>query len=151
MKTESTNPMTEVSNILSPVRVLKIDDFMRIAENIRELAKSDTDICNRECFKLLSRFESLTSQPLTKERLIGLESWFEGFGTFEGSIQAKSNGRAIRVYINEPSGMYIGAKYIQLTSPTVFDIIYQIDLFNGTAQSKININYSQNFIKELLQ
>lgn len=183
MKTETPNPMTEVLNIISPVRVLKISEWQAIAEIVEtEFHPPEAlhvEEINSTAIHLLSRFESLTSQPLTKEMFVnpmekpteesyGVDKsgyqfhlaeyqaaqskiWFEGFETFEGSIQAKSNGRAIRVYINEPSGMYIGAKYIQLTSPTVLDLIYQIDLFNRTAQSKININYSQNFIKELLQ
>lgn len=70
----------QIAAIINPVRVMKVEDWMKVAnvlrvEKVKETnglwsANSYSDYKNKKFIELLSRYESLTSQPLTKEMFV---------------------------------------------------------------------------------
>lgn len=206
MKTETQTLEQKINSILSPVRVLSVDEWEKIAaEIIKEKAKEFTrfkyssDDEKSLTIQLISRFESLTRGKWVEEGVITrgaepnyhvvpnehkfytsgnkaycdcgltteynkvwqpalltkeiLEKWFEGFENHKRDstiIYHKKRTPAI-IFHATYTQILLRAKSIELDKPTVFDLIIELDRYNRTAEKKIPVYYSINFIKELLK
>lgn len=96
-----------------------------------------------------SRAEQLKADAYTEAQS---QLWFEGFEL--GEIGKYTLGTDKWIFTHDsPSGDSIFFGEYHIKNPTVFDFIIELDRYNynRTASEKIKINFTENFVKELLK
>lgn len=186
MKTAE-KPMTqELLKIVNPVRVMKVEDWKKIADAIvgnddDAISIMEDDLQPYNIIKLIQRYEALTSQPLKKEMFVcevekpkvdsefeydkgelseytkAQESlWFDGFDN-EAELVIKNQGLTIIFPVkNRDDSKEVCFRFrydnlIDIAKCTVYDFIYLIDRYNRTATTPITINFTENFLNQLLR
>lgn len=89
---------------------------------------------------------------LLRHQLAQSQIWFEGFEK-EGEL-AYRNGRLLIIFPSNDKEVRFRFAYdnvIDVAHCAVFDFLYFIDRYNRTASSPIKINWTENFIKQLLK
>lgn len=177
MKTAE-KPMTqELLKIVNPVRVMKVEEWIKMAEFLdRAIYSTDTF---EKAYQLQTRYEALTSQPLKKSMFVceveepkavpdgsggvdfeGVKAytkaqeslWFEGFDSAKGDSKLfHTSGMELFTGTYIPSQLWVSDKKIHDGIETVFDLIIEISRYNRTAKEPITINFTENFCKELLK
>lgn len=166
---------TEIKNIMSPVRIMKVEDWSKIALAIM----SDKETANGQramwlrlewMEELQQRYELLTSRKLEKEMFVCevqkpiiTDVWdrdlppykaysaalkkvlFAGF-EIESAISV-INGDC-EIYFNKPMMRIRDGLY---DVDTISDLIYHITKYNETSPSKIQIDFTDSFINELIR
>lgn len=184
---------TQILSILSPIRILKVQDWMKVATKIlREKTGGYLQPTTHRLqvleliVKLQSRFEELVSKPLTKEMIVCgveepkcyeacqksidsnktdydiLEHEWDGYREYEAAQGLiwfdgifHSNHLIIHLgnqfYFRIDDGALIHNSNVLAYSPTVYDLIYHISKYNETSTSKIELEWSESFVEELLK
>lgn len=109
MKTAETQMTTiqQIKSIISPLRVLKVSDFEKIVSITYSHINRDNDYGNSIYYiglrNIISRYESLTSQPLTKEMFVCQVEKPNKVGSFKLAIGEDSE------YVNKLLNLYQAA------------------------------------------
>lgn len=83
--------------------------------------------------------------------------WFEGFEPIRNSSEVKillppdNKAFTVDVYQKDTFIKFFLQMPIYLSQATLFDFIYQVDLYNRTASTPINISFTEQFCQELLK
>ncbi len=202
----TTELLNKINEKLSPVRVLKVQDWMEIADVLSEIDirimgdRAKNPITNdlnsyrasykywRTVSQLQSRCETLTSARLEKGHFVcevekkkcrcqchtnkaikhieaccengyvvnPLEEmqaqekvWFAGFEAYyQNSVRHSNNGFTLEW--DADLMIYTSMDFSMKLPLTVFDFIYHITKYNETATSKIEIQFTEQFVKALV-
>lgn len=179
----------ELLKILNPVRILKVEDWQKMAIKVRNYESSNelVDLSHKaSAFDLIQHYEALTSQPLTKAHFVCeveepalYRNWVadktpdlpgvnmdncneytkaQSQLIFAGFVQMDKESMIVYHTGIEGMSLSLSAKNIRIDNyfsadciETVFDFIIEIDRYNRTATTPINISFTENFCKELLK
>lgn len=166
----------ELLKILNPVRVRKVEDWIKAGAIVYEVDEREYPAdAKLQAVTLIQRYEALTSQPLKKEMFVcevekptdmymgeqyygaamdeynkaQEKVWFEGF---ERNVNIIIFSKSFEFYEDElivPTTHNV--RYYVIKNPTVSDFIIEIDRFNRTSSTPINISFTENFLNQLLR